>query len=256
LTQLPAIPIHHHFEDSLVSDPVPFTSEYHFAHTCQAFQSLVTRLPLWESLLLQHVHFGRAPTLLPSSIHNIYRSPGKRLFAIVQNWYKDNTASFGWTLFSTNGESIAASYGPSPGPPSRSHANAWGILSLLRFFNHLPKSQNQDILFPPVTILHRNPRVIHIMRDRPNWSTVYCNETLSPVWDIMEQCFTSTEDLDIQLTWQTLMDFKKHYNRLKYPLLFSFDSRVDQLKRHTKSSWKNFINGSTILHFSRAAPAC
>jgi hypothetical protein len=56
----------------------------------------------------------------------------------------------------------------------------------------------------------------------------------------MEQCFISTQALDIQFKWQTLMDFKKQYNCLEYPPPISFESRVDQLKSHTKEFLEKF----------------
>ena len=79
------------------------------------------------------------------------------------------------------------------------------------------------------------------MRDRPHWPDVYCNATLTPDWDILEHSFVSTQKLDIQVTWQTLMDFKQGYHpRLDYSPPFSFDLRVDQLKIHTKEFLENF----------------
>jgi len=223
-----------------------------FTHQSPVFQSYTATLPTWESLLLQSVQFGSDTNQITQLLHSIYRSPGHRLFAIAQNWYIDNTASFGWILFSTTGDYIAASHGPSPGPPSRSRADAWGILSLLRFFHHFPRSHSQNILYPPVTILHRNPRIIRLMNARPNWSTVYCNETLKPDWDILEQSFASLNDLDIPIQWQTLMDFKQHYNRLDYSPLFLFESRIDALKDHTKNFLDKFYQR---IDFSPFLPA-
>ena len=230
----PPLPLQYPITDTPFSDTIATVTTSNHSYTSPDFHTHVTKLPPWESLLLQHVHFGSNTSHLLPLLHRLYRSPGQRLIAVVQNWYQDNTASFGWLLFSTNGDSIAASHGPSPGPPSRSRADAWGVLSLLRFLYHLPKSLSHEILFPPVTILHRNTRIIRIMRSRPTWHTVYCNETISPNWDILEQCFVSTQDLDIQITWQTLMDFKLENHRLDFSPLFSFDSRIDHLKTHTK----------------------
>ena len=228
-----ALPIDHHIDDTPLH-PLNTVVTSNYAYPAPSFQTYVTSLPPWESLLLQHVRFGNDLPQLATILHNLYRSPGHRLFAVAQNWFKDNTASFGWILFSTNGDSIAAAHGPSPGPPSRSRADAWGILSLLRFLHHLPLAHHHDVLFPPISILHRNPRVIRLMRNRPKWNTVYANETLSPNWDIMEQSFHSLTDLAIQISWQTLMDFKQQFQRLDYSPLLSFDSRIDHLKTHTK----------------------
>ena len=236
---LPAMPINFRLKEHHIHD-LDIVATTNYAHTFPFFQAYIATLPPWESLLLQHVRFGHDCTPLMQLIHSLYRSPGQRLIAIAQHWYHDNTASFGWSLFSTKGDNIATSYGPSPGPPSRSRADAWGILSLLRFFHHLSLSQNQFILFPPVTILHRNPRIIRIMRDRPNWSTVYCNETLKPDWDILEQSNASLNDLHLQVTWQTLMDFKTQFHRLDYSPLFSFESRIDHLKDHAKEFLESF----------------
>jgi hypothetical protein len=251
LPLLPAMPINAILDAPILTDPYSADTTT-FTHTSPEFQSHTSNLSAWESLLLQHVRFGSDIPQITQLLHSLYRSPGHRLFAIVQHWYIDNTASFGWILFSTTGDYIAAAFGPSPGPPSRSRADAWGILSLLRFFYHFPRFQNQSILYPPVTILHRNPRIIRIMSSRPNWSTVYCNETLTPDWDILEQSFVSLQDLEIPLTWQTLMDFKRLYHRLDYTPLFLFESRIDTLKTRTKEFLENFYQR---IDFSPFLPA-
>ena len=215
----PALLINETLEAPILNDP-DVVDTTNLAHST---------LPTWESLLLQDVRFSSDTDQIMQLLHSVYRSPGQQLFATVQHWYIDNTASFGWLLFSTT------TFGPSPGPPSRSRADAWGILSLLRFLHHFPRSKNRITL-----ILHRNPCLIRIMNARPNWSTVYCNETLKPDWDILEQSFASLNDLSIQITWQTLMDFKSQYHRPDYNPNFLFESRIDQLKEHTKTFLENY----------------
>jgi hypothetical protein len=87
-------------------------------HTCPAFHSYIRVLPPWVSLLLSHVCHGRASPQIVQTLKEFQHTPKHQLYAIVEHWFTNNIASFGWFLFSTTGEVIAKAHGPSPGPPS------------------------------------------------------------------------------------------------------------------------------------------
>jgi hypothetical protein len=66
-TPSPALPLNHSIEEHTSS-----ATNTVFNYTFQAFHTLVTRLPPWESLLLQHVCFESEPTQILKFLHIIY----------------------------------------------------------------------------------------------------------------------------------------------------------------------------------------
>ena len=172
-------------------------------------------------------------------MQQIKTEPTGHIFAIVDHSFQFDTASFGWFLFSRSGDVLAECHGPSPGPPSRPRADAWGVLSLLRFLFHLPRALATSLEIPPLTVLNRNPRIIRVLRDRPRYPTVYCNDTLTPNWDVLEQSHVATLDLPSTITWQTLMDFKDKYDPAAYPRSFALAQKIVDSKACTKEFLTN-----------------
>ena len=216
------------------TDEIPqFRSHYR----CPKFQTLAASLNPWETPLLQHVRFTRHPRYVQDQLHSCI-SKNHHLILITDHSFQDQNASYGWLLCTSTGQTLAENHGPSMGPPSRPRADAWSILSAALFLRYLPPFLGDSGEQPPVWILNRNPGIIRRLQQRGDFPQLFCNATLSPNWDILEQSHSTTKDCNFRITWETMMSYRDRHNQsTNRP--FSFDQTLADTRDKTRSFLKN-----------------
>ena len=176
-------------------------------YQCPRFQSLTASLDKWESPLLQHVRFTKHPRYVQDQIQACITNH-HHLIVITDQSFQDQYASYGWLLCTSTGQTLAKNHGPSMGPPSRPRVDAWGILSATLFLRYLPSFLGDTENQPPVWILNRNPGIIRRLQQRCTFPHLFCNATLTPNWDVLEQTHTTIKDTKFSIKWETMMHLR------------------------------------------------
>ena len=245
--QLEATPTHTITADesplASIDEAPQFRSHYH----CPRFQSLTASLDPWESPLLQHVRFTKHPRYVQNQIQACITN-NHHLIVITDQSFQDQYASYGWLLCTSTGQTLAENHGPSMGPPSRPRADAWGILSATLFLWYLPSFLGDTDNQPPVWILNRNPGIIRRLQQRCTFPHLFCNATLTPNWDVLEQTHTTIKDTKFSIEWETMMAYRDRHNQtINRP--FSFDQTLADAREKTRSYLKKNKESHPISPF-------
>jgi hypothetical protein len=127
--------------------PAPITSP--IPHIPETFQEYVGALPLWGQDIFSQLEmsFGCYTILDPMDQYLVVASSGSpdqlqrqlsSLIAVSDGLFMDGNTAFGWTMSLPNGQCIASCAGLAPGSKDLSiRAEAYGMLSMVRFFFHL-----------------------------------------------------------------------------------------------------------------------
>jgi len=231
----------HH--DTITGGAPQFRSQYR----CPIFQAYISPLDEWESRLLKHVRFTQHPRYVQDQLRACI-TKNNHLIMVTDQSFQDQNASYGWLLCTSTGQTLAENHGPSMGPPSRPRADAWGILSASLFLKYLPRFLQDIGDQPPVWILNRNPGIIRRLQQRGTFPQLFCNATLTPNWDILEQTHATTRDIKFRIEWETMMAYRDRHNQsINRP--FSFDQTLADTREKTRSFLKKYKDFHLISPF-------
>jgi hypothetical protein len=94
-------------------------------------------------------------------------STTRPLVIFTDHHFLNDITCFSWVLFNHDGETLANGWGPCPGPPTRTRADAWSLLASTLFLRHLSSmTRNTNlIILPHITIINQNRRLIRQIQE-------------------------------------------------------------------------------------------
>ena len=210
------------------------------------FQAYLSTLPTWQQSLLTETKFNLSPNQLKTQASNY---TGKMTFFTDYHFLND-ISCFSWIFFQQNGEILASGCGPCPGPPERTRADAWSLLSSIQFIHHVWKMEPQDDLpYPQIQFVNRNKRIIRRIQELNQYGETYCNSTLDRDWDIIRQ-IVETERLTAHWkpTWIPMHQFLANHKQSDIRELPKLQQRLFD----TKNIAKKYL--PTVLMQSKHSP--
>jgi hypothetical protein len=135
----------------------------------------------------------------------------------------------------TNGVALAECHGLSAGQPSGPRATAWGLLSVSTFLiqEFAAYMQHSNMTLPKATILNNNTKLTSYLHHQPTYPTLFCNATLANNWDILEQTYSDTQQVQLIIEWETVILFwKKHQQQTPPP--FNLEQSIADTREQTQ----------------------
>jgi hypothetical protein len=109
--------------------------------------------------------------------------------------------SFGWVLSLHDNTVLARCSGPAPGHESSFCSVGYGMLSTVRFLQHIFE-YCQETLAGPFQFITDNQGLIRRVMTSLAYDDPYPNSTLAPHWDVVNEIVTTLQKMLIEHSFQ------------------------------------------------------
>lgn len=151
------------------------------------FSNYITALPAWEKILITNVS-------IPSSVFQVIETMWQFqnynadpiFYAATDGSAHADIGSYGWTLNYRNSITIASHSGPAYGTPSSSFwSEAYGLLSLLTFWEHIHKYTTAPY-FGGIDIYIDSQSLVNTLPEDSSRYDNFGSLTVKPGWDVLQ----------------------------------------------------------------------
>ena len=178
----------------------------------------VEELPSWERDLLSGLE------LLVPQVDFINKLVAASVKLAADGSVQGPRASFGWVLSDKEGHRLARCNGPAYGAnPTSYRAEAYGILSVLRFFYHLKMKWQVTNKF---NLVCDNKTMVNRTNQNKKVEMATPNSTLESEWDLLAEIWTTLQSLDdCEIQWiKGHQDKEKPYQDLSLSAQLNVDA--------------------------------
>jgi hypothetical protein len=174
----------------------------------------VNTLDIWERQLLMHLDVTDATE---NTIW--FALTNTTCYIATDGSAPTGKGSFAWVISNSEGEILAQCYGPVLGAQISSYrAEAYGILSVLRFLlhlNHLRRSANGEVNeLLSHTLVCDNRSIILRINQLQQWRRIYPNATMESEWDVLAEIRETLHQFELS-SQPTFQHIKGHQDQLR-----------------------------------------
>ena len=218
--------------------PVPTaalnTTTYQPVQSQDDFSTTTASLSPWQHTVLQ----GTKLYTTPGHIRTKQLQTIHPWIAYTDHHFLNDITCFSWLLFEQNGEILASGCGPCPGPPERTRADAWSILSIVQFLQHIWKYDKDDSRQAvQVVIINRNKRIVRRITDLLRHTHQFCNTTLDRDWDVISETVATVQSNQFErIQWEPMHTFLERHGSDNIQQLPILRQRLFDVKNIAKDS--------------------
>jgi len=186
----------------------------------------VNTLDVWERQLLEHLDVTD-----PTENSIWFALTNTPCYIATDGSAPTGKGSFAWVISTNEGEILAECHGPVFGAKISSYrAEAYGILSVLRFLLHLHQLRRSanceaDALLSHVLVCDNRSIILRI-KELQQWTRIYPNATMESEWDVLAEIRATLQHFDLH-SQPIFQHIKGHQDRLRPLADLSLEARLN-----------------------------